>query len=53
MNTGSWRSWYDDYVESYASYAGMRGFGSELNDWACHRRGFIECWAQPGSASTA
>ena len=48
MNTASWRSWYDDYVERYASYARMRGFGSELNDWAYHRRGFIECWAQPG-----
>lgn len=25
----------------------MRGFQS-FNDWPYHRRGFIECWAQPG-----
>lgn len=26
----------------------MRGFGSNFNDWPYHRRGFIECWAEPG-----
>lgn len=47
--TAHWlRSRYDDYVDSYRSYARMRGFTSQLNDWAYHRRGFVECWAQPG-----
>lgn len=47
--TAHWlRTRYDHYVDSYRSYARMRGFTSELNDWPYHRRGFVECWAQPG-----
>ena len=42
------RTRYRDYVDSYRSYARMRGFTSELNSWAYHRRGFVESWAQPG-----
>ena len=26
----------------------MRGFGSNFNNQAYHRRGFIDCWAEPG-----
>lgn len=28
-------------------FARMRGFRS-FNDWPYHRRGFLECWAEPG-----
>lgn len=28
-------------------FARMRGFRT-FNDWPYHRRGFIECWAEPG-----
>lgn len=31
----------------YRHYAAMRGFRT-FNDWPYHRRGFLECWAQPG-----
>ena len=34
-------------MADYTRYARMRGFKS-LNDWPYHRRGFIECWAEPG-----
>jgi len=44
---GSWRKGYDAWVADYQAYARRRGFPS-FNDWAYHRRGFIECWAQPG-----
>lgn len=26
----------------------MRGFGSDFNNWPYHRRGFLECWTEPG-----
>ena len=48
MTAGWWRTRYDDYVDTYGAYARMRGFTSGLNDRAYHRRGFVECWAQPG-----
>ena len=35
------------FEESYRKFAKMRGFKS-FNDFAYHKRGFIECWAQPG-----
>ncbi len=38
---------YRLYVRRYKAYACLRGFKS-FNDWPYHRRGFIECWAQPG-----
>jgi hypothetical protein len=31
----------------YRKFAKMRGF-TTFNDWPYHRRGFLECWAQPG-----
>ena len=39
---------FDRYEKRYRSYARMRGFGPQINDWPYHRRGFIECWAAPG-----
>lgn len=38
---------YRLYVLRYISYARLRGYNS-FNDWPYHRRGFIECWAEPG-----
>lgn len=38
---------YHNYVTDYENYAKLRGFKS-FNDYRYHRRGFIECWAQPG-----
>lgn len=38
---------YRLYVLRYKSYARLRGY-KNLNDWPYHRRGFIECWAEPG-----
>ena len=35
------------FEAGYRKYARMRGFKT-FNDLAYHRRGFIECWAQPG-----
>ncbi|MHC4517370.1 MAG: hypothetical protein ACYTAS_02170 [Planctomycetota bacterium] len=43
----SWRRWYDAWAADYQAYARRRGFQT-FNDWPYHRRGFIECWAQPG-----
>jgi hypothetical protein len=42
-----WRQVYERWVADYMYFAKMRGFQS-FNDWPYHRRGFIECWAQPG-----
>ena len=41
-------AWYDNYAADYKRYARMRGFHSGFNNWAYHRRGFLECWAEPG-----
>jgi len=35
------------YVHRYIAYARLRGYKS-FNDVSYHRRGFIECWAEPG-----
>jgi hypothetical protein len=35
------------YIHRYIAYARLRGYKS-FNDWSYHRRGFIECWAEPG-----
>jgi len=35
------------YIQRYIAFARLRGYNS-FNDWPYHRRGFIECWAQPG-----
>ena len=37
------RRWEDDYRR----YAVMRRFRT-FNDWPYHRRGFLECWVEPG-----
>lgn len=37
------RRWEDDYRR----YAVMRRFRT-FNDWPYHRRGFLECWLEPG-----
>lgn len=41
------RTIYDRWVSDYRRFARRRGFTS-FNDWRYHRRGFIECWWQPG-----
>ena len=41
------RRFHDRWLEDYEEYARMRGFRT-FNDWPYHRRGFIECWAEPG-----
>lgn len=38
---------YERFVIGYKIFARMRGFHT-FNDWPYHRRGFIECWAEPG-----
>ena len=38
---------YDAWVDEYRRFARMRGFRS-FNDWPYHRRGFLECWLEPG-----
>jgi hypothetical protein len=43
----SWRRGYERWVADYERYAKMRGFQS-FNDGPYHRRGFIECWGEPG-----
>lgn len=35
------------WEDRYRQFARDRGFRS-FNDWAYHRRGFLECWAEPG-----
>lgn len=35
------------YAWRYIAYTRLRGFKS-FNDWPYHRRGFLECWAEPG-----
>jgi len=40
---GRYREWTIDYQR----FARSRGFET-FNDWPYHRRGFLECWAEPG-----
>jgi len=35
------------WSKDYRKFAQMRGFQT-FNDWQYHRRGFLECWAEPG-----
>jgi hypothetical protein len=35
------------FETDYQKFAKMRGFKT-FNDWPYHRRGFLECWAEPG-----
>ena len=39
---------YDQYVRNYKQYLKLRGFGEHVNDWPFVKRGFLECWLQPG-----
>lgn len=41
------RKKYEWYVADYTKFAKVRGFQT-FNDWAYHRRGFIECWMESG-----
>lgn len=38
---------YRKWVSDYQAYAKLRGYKT-FNDGPYHRRGFLECWAQPG-----
>jgi len=42
-----WREAYRRWEADYQRFARARGFRT-FNDWPYHRRGFLECWAQPG-----
>lgn len=44
----SLRALYPQYVYDYKQYLKLRGFGSHVNDWVFVKRGFLECWLQPG-----
>ena len=39
---------YDQYFWNYRRYLKMRGFGNHVNDWIFVKRGFLECWLEPG-----
>lgn len=39
---------YQQYVRDYKQYLGLRGFGDHVNDRVFVKRGFLECWLQPG-----
>lgn len=39
---------YARYVCNYRQYLKLRGFGNHVNDWFFVKRGFLECWLQPG-----
>ena len=43
----AYRKKLSDFETNYRKFAKIRGFKT-FNDLAYHRRGFIECWAQPG-----
>jgi hypothetical protein len=39
---------YQRYVIDYKEYLRLRDFGTHINDWFFVKRGFVECWWQPG-----
>ena len=39
---------YTRYINDYTQYLRLRGFGDHINDWFFVKRGFFECWLQPG-----
>lgn len=39
---------YLRYVDDYREYLRLRGFGTHINDWFFVKRGFVECWWEPG-----
>jgi hypothetical protein len=42
------KSQYTRYVEDYREYLKLRGYGEHVNDWFFVKRGFLECWFEPG-----
>lgn len=40
-------AWRARFEANYRRFARRRGFKT-FNDFAYHRRGFVECWAEPG-----
>ncbi len=38
---------YESWKADYMRFARARGFRT-FNDWRYHRRGFLECWLEPG-----
>jgi len=43
----AWRRGFRCWEADYRRFARIRGFET-FNDWPYHRRGFLECWAEPG-----
>jgi hypothetical protein len=41
------QGWHARWADDYRRFARARGFRT-FNDWPYHRRGFLECWAEPG-----
>lgn len=39
---------YQRYVANYKNYLKMRGYGDHMSDWFFIKRGFLECWLEPG-----
>jgi hypothetical protein len=39
---------YHAYVRDYKRYLKLRGFGNHIHDRVFVKRGFLECWLQPG-----
>ena len=39
---------YRAYIDDYKQFLRYRGFGEHLNDRYFARRGFLECWMEPG-----
>ncbi len=39
---------YDQYVSNYKQFLKLRGFEDHVHDGFFVRRGFLECWLQPG-----
>jgi hypothetical protein len=39
---------YHAYVNDYKRYLELRGFGDHIHDRFFVKRGFLECWLQPG-----
>lgn len=42
------KSRYQHYLSAYLDYLQLRGYGGHLNDVFFVRRGFLECWLEPG-----
>jgi hypothetical protein len=48
-NTKMWLTQkYASWVSDYKRYLMLRGYQGHVNDWFFVKRGFIECWFEPG-----